>query len=353
MRSLHRIPLALCCLAILLAAGCGGGSSKPSPAVTKLLGDTFGSNKPVRSGRLDARVAIDAVGFASLKGPVALHFGGPFQSQGAGKMPEFDFDLALQRAGSTLRAGAVSTGTQGYLKLIGKAYKLDPKAFASLQQSGKQAAASATRQGSGVSLRKLGIDPRRWLENASEKGTESVGGTPTIHIASQVKVAPMLDDLNRLLGKAGALSAVAATGQKLPSTLDPATRTRIEKSVKRADLDVWTGKSDHALRRLRVEVRFDVPAGLLADKSKPEKGTVGLDLTIAGLNQPQAIGAPANPRPISELTAALQQLLGQAQSQSGSGSGSSSSSQPRYDACVQAAGTDIAKAQQCAALLGQ
>jgi hypothetical protein len=144
----------------------------------------------------------------------------------------------------------------------------------------------------------------------------------------------------------------------VPTSLDAATRTKIEKSVRKAKLDVWTGKADHSLRRIRVAVRFDVPAKLRSDKAKPEKGTIGLDLTIAGLNERQAIGAPANPRPIGDLTAALQQVLaqaqGQGQAQGGGTAGSgSSSAQPKYDACVQAAGSDIAKAQQCAPLLGQ
>lgn len=342
--------LAMVCVVL---AGCGGdSSSKPSPEVTKLLSDTFGSNKPVSSGRLDIRLVADTTGVQALNGPLDLRFSGPFQSQGTGKMPKFDFDIALQRGGSTVHAGAISTGDKGYLKLVGKAYTLDPKAFSSLQQSGKQAATAATKKGSGISLAKLGIDPRRWLENAKDEGTEQVGGTATEHISAGVKVGPMLSDLNRLLGKAGSLGT--ATGQNVPQSLDEQTRTKIEQSVKRADLDVWTGKSDHALRRIRVNVTFDVPQDQRSDKAKPEKGTVALDLTIAGLNEQQAIGAPANPRPISELTAALQQVLAQAQAQGGSAQQSQpQSSQPKYDACVQQAGSDIAKAQQCAQLLGQ
>ncbi len=124
--------------------------------------------------------------------------------------------------------------------------------------------------------------------------------------------------------------------------------------MKKADLDVWTGKADHALRRIRVAVTFDVPEDLRGAGGRPQKGTIGLDLAIGGLNQPQAIGAPADPRPVGELTAALQQVLGQAQAQGqGAAGGAGSSSQPKYDACVQAAGADLAKAQQCAPLLGQ
>ncbi|MGZ4268861.1 MAG: hypothetical protein ACXVFK_12430 [Solirubrobacteraceae bacterium] len=354
MRLLSRITLVLGCLAALVAAGCGGGSSsKPSPEVTKLLADTFGANKPVTSGRLDVHLNVDATGFASLKGPLDVRFSGPFQSQGTGKMPKFDFDVVLARDGSTLRAGAVSTGDRGYLKLLGKAYQLDPKAFASLQKSGQQAAATADRKNAGISLRKLGIDPRRWLQDAKQAGTEQVGGTETVHLTAGVKVGPMLSDLNTLLSKSSTLSGTAAAaGQNVPTSLDPATRTKIEKSVKQADLDVWTGKADHALRRIRVAVRFDVPASQRAKGSPPQKGTVALDLTIAALNQRQAIGAPASPRPIGELSAALAQVAAQFQSQA-QGSAPAASGQPKYDQCVAAAGTDIVKAQQCASLLGQ
>jgi hypothetical protein len=303
------------------------------------------------------RLGADTVGVPGLQGPLKLTFAGPFQSQGSGKTAKFDFNLALQRGGTTLRAGAVSTGDKGYLKLIGNAYRLDDKAFASLQKSGSQAAGSATKKNGGISLSKLGIDPRRWLRDAKEEGTEQVAGAPAIHVSSGIKVGPMLADVNRLLAKAGNLGATAAAGGSVPTSLDAATRTKIEKSVQQADLDVWSGKTDHALRRLRVNVRFDVPENLRTDKTKPEKGTIALDLTIAGLNEPQAIGAPANPKPIGDLTTALQQVLAQAQSQgqtqSGGTTGSTSSSQPKYDACVQAAGSDIAKAQQCAPLLGQ
>ena len=153
------------------------------------------------------------------------------------------------------------------------------------------------------------------------------------------------------------MPSTSGSNQSIPTSLDPATRTKIEKSVQQADLDVWTGKADHALRRIKLAVRFDVPEKLRSDATKPEKGTIGLDLTIGGLNQSQAIGAPANPRPVSELTAALQQVLGQAQGQaqgqSQAAPGGATSSQPNYDACVQAAGADIAKAQKCAPLLGQ
>ncbi len=220
MRQLHSTTLVLACLAALFAAGCGsGGSSKPSPEVTRLLGDTFGSNKPVSSGRLDVRLTARTTGIAGLSGPLDVRFSGPFQSQGAGRTPKFDFDLALRRAGSTLRAGAVSTGDKGYLKLIGKAYQLDPKAFASLQKSGSKAADSATRKDGGISLRKLGIDPRRWLQDAREVGTEQVAGTPAIHVSAGIRVGPMLRDLDTLLAKAGNLGA--ATGQSVPTSLDP------------------------------------------------------------------------------------------------------------------------------------
>ena len=79
------------------------------------------------------------------------------------------------------------------------------------------------------------------------------------------------------------------------------------------------------------------------------QGTLRFDLAIAELNRPQDIGAPANPRPLSELTTALGQVLGSAQGSTQPQTGGSS----KYQQCLAAAGTDIAKAQRCAGLLGR
>jgi hypothetical protein len=72
--------------------------------------------------------------------------------------------------------------------------------------------------------------------------------------------------------------------------------------------------------------------------SAPQSGRVRFDLAFAALDERQAIGAPAHPRPVSELAAAMRQVLG---------------ANRRYDQCLRDAGADLAQAQGCADLVGQ
>jgi hypothetical protein len=101
---------------------------------------------------------------------------------------------------------------------------------------------------------------------------------------------------------------------------------------------VWTGREDHTLRRIAVDVRFDVPADERAKGSAPQAGRVRLDLAFADLNREQAIGAPAHLRPVSELAGAMRRVLG---------------GNRRYEQCIQDAGADLTEAQGCADLVGQ
>jgi hypothetical protein len=171
-------------------------------------------------------------------------------------------------------------------------------------------------------------------------------------------VPRFLSDVNRLLSKAKNLGG--STTQSVPQGLSPQVQSIIERSVKRTQVDVYTGSSDHTLRRLTLSVSLVVPKDAQKAAGGLKSGELRFDLQIADLNSDQTINAPANPRPLTEL----QQALGVLQ---GGGSGASttpsattpapatttpSAGAPKaYLDCVQKAGTDIAKVQQCAGLL--
>jgi hypothetical protein len=343
---LVRLALVLALIGSLLA-GCGSAGNGSGQDATALLSETFGKDKPIRSGNLTLRLNVDAQGLASLKSPLAIRVAGPFQGQGSGQVPKFDFDLDLDSGGNAIQAGAISTGDKGFLTLQGRSYQLSDALFQRLERSRKQATASKGKD-QGTSLRTLGIDPRRWLKDARERGVETLSGVQVIHVSAGIDVPRFVADLSTLLAKAGTLGVTGGSAQ-LPGTLTQAQRDKIVKSVKGADVDVWTGKDDKALRRIAMNVTFDVPAGSRPKGTPAQKGTLRFDLAIAELNRPQAIGAPANPRPLSELTTALGQVLGGAQGATQQQGGGSSA----YQRCLAAAGTDIAKAQQCAGLLGR
>jgi hypothetical protein len=346
--------LAAALLALAVAACGGSGSSGGSGDATSILAQTFGPNKPIKSGRLDVDLALDVKGVAALDGPVSLKLTGPFQSQGAGKLPQFDVTADIKLGSERIAAGLVSTGDKGYLTFQGQAYALSGELFKSFRDGFLQSQKQAGSKSGGQSLAALGIDPGRWLKDPKTVGEEQVGGVDTIHVTAGIDVENLLTDVSTLLGKAGSLGQGA-----VPTKLTPTQRQQIASAVKDATVDVYTGKDDKTLRRLTLDVAIDVPSDLRSKVGGLSTGTVKLDLTIADLNKPQTVTAPTNARPMSELTTALRALLGgtdagAASSGGGSGSGSAApSASSRYLDCLQQAGNDVAKVQKCAALLNQ
>jgi hypothetical protein len=344
----------------LLVAGCGGSSGGGDASTSQLLKDTFSGGKTVKSGKLDVSLGFEAKGLPTLTGPVALKLSGPFQSEGAGKLPKFDFDLALAAGGQTVQAGAVSLGDNGFLKFGGRAYTVDKALFDQFKTGYEKSQAQAKGKDAGPSFSALGVDPARWLKDARKVGKADVGGTSTFHITSGVDVPRFLADVNKLLSKAKNLGG--STTQSVPQGLSPTVQSIIERSVKSAQVDVYTGESDHTLRRLALNVSLVVPKDAQKSAGGLKSGELRFDLQIADLNSDQTIKAPANPRPLSDLQQALGVLQGGGSTSAGTSTTPStttpqttttpSAGAPKaYLDCVQKAGTDIAKVQQCAGLL--
>jgi hypothetical protein len=345
-------------LLALVAAGCGGSGGGDS-GTAGLLKDTFSGAKKVTSGKLDVSLGFQAHGLPTLTGPIAFKLSGPFASQGAGKLPKFDFNLDIAAGGQTIQAGAVSLADHGFIKLGGRAYAVDKTLFDKFRTGYEKSQAAARSKDSNSSFKALGISPSSWLKDARQAGKADVGGTSTIHITSGVDVPRFLADIDRLLGKAKNLGASAAQG--VPKGISDKVRTAIERSVKTAQVDVYTGEKDHALRRIALSISLVVPKDQQKTAGGLTSGELRFDLTIADLNAAETIPEPKGARPLSELTQALAALTGGG---TASGSTTPTPSQPstttgatppagssKYLDCVQKAGTDIAKVQQCAALV--
>jgi hypothetical protein len=336
-------------LPALVAAGCGssGGGDAGTAA---LLTDTFSAGKTVKSGKLDVSLGFQAQGLPTLTGPIAFKLTGPFASQGAGKLPKFDFALDIAAGGQTIQAGATSLGDHGFIKLGGRAYTVDKALFEQFRAGYEKSQRASKTKDSNSSFKALGISPASWLKDARKAGKADVGGTSTFHITSGVDVPRFLADVDRLLGKARNLGAGA---QGVPQGISDKVRTAIQRSVKSARVDVYTGEKDHALRRIALRVSLVVPKDVQKTAGGLTSGELRFDLTLADLNADQSIPEPKGARPLSELQQALATLTG------GSASSSTSTTPAtppaggsgRYEDCVQKAGTDIAKVQQCAALV--
>ncbi len=351
---MHRTPRPLLLVLALLAlalASCGGDdlSSKSAPEVLK---EAFGGGgKATTSGKLDLRISFDAQGLQGVNGPLKLALKGPFSSTGKGKLPSVAFDANLDVSGQALALGAVTTRDGAWLKLANQAFKVDDATFQQFQ--GLYAKDQASAKGSGTpSLSALGVDPTRWLAEPKKAGEETVGGAETVHVTSKVDVPKLLEDVNKLLGRADATGAAAAAGAagQVPSKLTDAQRRQIERSVKATSLDVYAGKDDGTLRRLNIQVTFDVPADTRQDVGGLTTGRLGFDLVLSDLNEDQEIAAPKDARPLSELTGAT----GAAGAPGTGATGAApapSGPDAAYQQCLEAAGADIGKVQACAPLL--
>jgi len=327
-------------LAALAVAGCGGGgdgggdAASASPA--ELLNATFGGDTQIRSGKLTLALDADVQAVAR---PVAFQLSGPFQSsESKTALPKFSFELAVTSDGATQRIGATSTGDKGFLSYNGVDYAVPDDLFRQFADGYRRSAQESGKQAATPSLKSLGIDPLQWLTDPRKAGEADVGGTKTVHLTAGIDVPKLLGDVRTAAGKVG-----SASGQA--QQLSQADVQALAKSVKSAKVDIYTGADDEKLRKFVLDLQLTT-------------GHVKLTLQFDDLNEPQDITAPADAKSITGLLSALG-----AGSTPGSGAGatppsatSPSTTTPgapnqRYLDCVQAAGNDIAKAQDCARYL--
>jgi hypothetical protein len=324
-----RTPFRLLIALLVLAGAAFGvsacGSKKGSDkSVSELLSKTFGGGQAVKSGRLSLGLSLDLQGLQGVNGPITAKLSGPFKTK-KNEIPEFALDLSISAQGTTFTAGATSIGGKGFLSFQGSDYAVPANVFAAFQQGFKQAQKQQSSKSTknNPSLKSLGIDPTTWLKNPKKVGTEKVGGTDTVHIASQIDVPKLLADINVLLARAAKLGI--SRQQQIPTKLTDAQISQIAAAVRSAQLDVFTGNDDQVLRRLVLALGVDVPQASQQNAGGLSKADIKLTLQIDDLNGDQSIKAPASPKPFSQLQSALGGLgLGSA----GAGTGATGSTTP-------------------------
>jgi hypothetical protein len=258
----------------LVARGLGGGGAGES--TQQVLDQALGGGKGATSGRFEATLSVALQGVpAQASKPLAAKFSGAFERAGSGR-PQFDLNGTVDAAGQNDSFGFVSTGDKAFVELRGKAYVLPA---GRLQQSGAPANASP--------FTALGVNPRSWFTNVRDAGSAEVGGVPVQHLTADFDTARAFADLQELAAKSGQAGQVPETTQKT-----------IADAVKRAKVDLFTGKSDHLLRKLAVTGQL---AGTSPNGGPALQGTINFDLEVTDVNQPQRITAPRNAAPISEL----------------------------------------------------
>jgi hypothetical protein len=362
MQNRPRALLLLCLLAVLalVGAGCGGGDEEASDStsVDELLDKTFTGDKKVDSGKLDLKLQIEAQGgdSAQLQGPVSLALSGPFQTQGEGKLPQFDMDASFEGGGQSLKAGLASTGEKAFVNFNGTDYAVSDQVFQQFKAAYEQAQKQATESNQDQqSLATLGIDPRKWLTNPQNAGEAKVGDTDTIKITGGVDVNKLLDDVNRALEQARGLGIEGSAD--LPEKLTEEQKQQAAEAIKDLEVEIYTGKEDTILRRMLVSMNVAATEG-----SGGQSGSLSLDFSLLDLNEDQTIEEPSGAKPFDELLGQLGGLglgdLGAGAGGGGTGgssgsgdAGASAEALKEYADCIEAAGDDSAKAQECAELL--
>lgn len=261
-----------------LPAACGS-----SPDAGALFDEALAGGSPARSGRL--LLSLDAKNAAALGLPAKLlvQLGGPFRSRGEAPAG-YDMKLRVATQDGRLSLRVIRYGKSSWLVVGENAYELSPRALKEL---------GGGRAGP-LSAQSFGLDPAAWLSDPRSDGEGELEGEKVYRVRATPDVPGLLAALDRLLGRAGETGAGQIAGV-------PGVRRRAG-SVSSAEAVLLVGQGDRRLRRLEVTLRLK------------DGGSLRFGYGISQPGRQQIIGPPANPRPFSELTAALQ-LLAQRRAQ--------------------------------------
>ena len=109
----------------------------------------------------------------------------------------------------------------------------------------------------------------------------------------------MLGDLNTVLLKASSLGVSGASSLK--SGIPAADRSKIAATVRNPSVDIWTGSTDHTIRRITISLTLPVTGSVSSELGGMKSADISLTMQYSDLNQPQTIKAPSAVRPFSEF----------------------------------------------------
>lgn len=352
--------VALAALSISLVACGGGGSSDPQSVVEEA------TLKGIESGNLDLAVKVDIEG--EKPGNVDVSLSGPFQSESEAELPELDLSLAVAGTlnGKKLdrEGGLTLLGSKAYVGYEGTEYEVDSTTFNFVKSLIKRQPGQDSNEVSACQDAIGELEVADFIENLEDEGSAEVDGTDTNKVSGDLNGAGALEAFSDLVGDRACAEQLNAAGP-LPSTaeLDKAKST-VKDSVKSAHVVLYVG-DDHIVRRLVAQATIEPPK---SSKASARKVEVDLDLTLSGVNEDQAISAPDQTKPLSDLFLKLGinpiELLGALQNGGGAqslgklleklggiaGDDSSSGGQQAYYECLGRAQTPV-DIQNCTGLL--
>jgi hypothetical protein len=117
--------------AVALVAGCGGDSGSSKDARV-LIDRAFKQSIP--SAELTLNIQAKINGIAQLSQPVSLKVAGPYQSNGKGKLPSFNWQVGVSGGGQAFSGGLISTGENAFVNFQGTNYEVGAGRVAELNR---------------------------------------------------------------------------------------------------------------------------------------------------------------------------------------------------------------------------
>jgi hypothetical protein len=238
-RAVRTAALALCLAAA--AAGCGGGRSGPN--AQDVLKQTAANLGAIHSGTLGLKLLVTPSGQGT---PFGFELHGPFQF-GAKALPVTRMAYTQIANGTQATAVLVSDGTAAYVETAGKKIMLSPSQTALLRKAASQL------KGTG-STGQLVVG--NWLRSPKGSDGGNVAGAATDKVTAEL-------DLPQVVGS---LAALAQLSGRQVTQLSKAEAKRLADAVRSSSFELYSGKKDRLLRRLRlgVDLGFGVPSDMKA-----------------------------------------------------------------------------------------
>lgn len=264
------IPLVAALAASL--AGCGGDdATTPGPPANPeaLLHSTLA--KPVRSARTRSEIQLELAGASALSGPVTVELEGPYVAAGSG-FPRFDWTGNADVLGFEVDGELVSLGDNLLVGIYGDGYEVGTAEFASVMKR----------------LSGIGFPARELLGGVRYEGREEVDGVEADHVSAELEGEELSGRLGPLADLLGLEHQPVPVGR----------------------VDAWIAVEGEVLRKLSVELAFEIARPDRASVGGASGGRLEAEVVLDDVNEPQSL--PERPRgvykPISDLLSTIGEL---------------------------------------------
>jgi hypothetical protein len=272
MSRLRTLAVVALAVALLTAAGCGGGGStdrvsgltadeilrQSTAAADELTAFTLTGNVTVQ-----ARVAggaLPALVTQALADSVKVQGTGPVNGDSA----SFDFDATLSGL-PAIQGNLTKVGGDLYLGVLGTDYKV----------------ALPKDQVAAVVPADLVAGLLGWATDPVDAGRETVDGTKTVHLTAKIDLAQALDAISSAVAALGGGEVSAATLERSRGQLQAAATERA--------IDLWIGIDDLIPRRITAKLRV---AGKIDALPALRSGSLDLDTRFSKIGEEATITAP-------------------------------------------------------------